>query len=176
MTWITTAQLAQDIDAFLVFKHALGYPYKRGALMLQSFLRFVQRKNPQPSQLRLETLVSEWLSRIADRKPVTVTLELGVLRQLCLYRRRTDPHSFVPGREWAPQSTESTFLPYIFSHDEVRQILTAAANHQGRNLSAPMLHTLILILYCTGLRLGEAVRLQRQDVDLDRHRCGRGQL
>ncbi len=33
---------------------------------------------------------------------------------------------------------------------------------------ASMLHTLILVLYCTGLRLGEAVRLRMSDVDLDR--------
>jgi integrase len=31
-----------------------------------------------------------------------------------------------------------------------------------------MLRTLILVLYCTGLRLGEAVRLSTQDVDLRR--------
>jgi integrase len=31
-----------------------------------------------------------------------------------------------------------------------------------------MLRTLILVLYCTGLRLGEAVRLRTADADLDR--------
>jgi len=165
---ITAEQLAQNIEEFLAFKHALGHSYERGELMLRSFLHFVNQKSGQKSKVMLETMVSEWLSRIAGRKPVTVALELGVLRQLCLYRRRTDPHSFVPGREWAPQPVKSTFLPYIFSPDEIHQILDAAANHHGRNLGATTLYTLILILYCTGLRLGEGVRLQLQDVDLDR--------
>lgn len=31
-----------------------------------------------------------------------------------------------------------------------------------------MLRALILVLYCTGLRLGEAVRLRMADIDLDR--------
>lgn len=168
MTLITAERLAQDIEQFLAFKHALGHSYERGELMLNSFLRFVHQKHGKKSKVSLETMVSEWLSRMAGRKPVTVALELGVLRQLCLYRRRTDLYSFIPGREWAPQPVKSTFLPYIFSRDEVHQILDAAANHHGRNLGATMLHTLILILYCTGLRLGEAVRLQLQDVDLER--------
>ena len=61
----------------------------------------------------------------------------------------------------------SVFLPYIFSHDEVLRILTAAGSHVGRFIGASMLRTLILVLYCTGLRLGEAVRLRTSDVDLE---------
>ena len=59
-------------------------------------------------------------------------------------------------------------MPYVFSHEEVRQLIDAAATHNGRNLGATTLRTLLLILYCTGLRLGEAVRLQLHDLDLER--------
>jgi integrase/recombinase XerD len=93
--------------------------------------------------------------------------EFGVVRQLCLFRRRHDPTSYVPEHALAPVK-ESTFLPYIFSHDDVRQILALASSHRGRFIWAAMLRTLILVLYCTGLRLGEAVRLRTADVDLDR--------
>jgi integrase len=93
--------------------------------------------------------------------------EFGVIRQLCLHRRRRDPTSYVPEHALAPVK-QSTFLPYIFSHDEVRQLLAAAAYHRGRFIWGAMLRTLILVLYCTGLRLGEAVRLRMVDVDLNR--------
>lgn len=166
---ITIARLAQDIQAFLVFKHALGHPYVRGEATLRSFERFVRQHTGPCSKFSLETMLNGWLSRIEGRKPVTITLDLGVIRQFCLYRRRYEPGSFVPGREWAPQSTESTFLPYIFSHDEVRQILNAASQHHGRNLDGVMLRTLLLILYCTGLRLGEATRILLKDVNLERN-------
>jgi integrase/recombinase XerD len=86
---------------------------------------------------------------------------------ICLFRRRRNPTSYVPEHALAPVK-ESVFLPYIFSHDEVRRLVAAAASHNGRFLWAPMLRTLILLLYCTGLRLGEAVRLRMADVDLDR--------
>ena len=39
--------------------------------------------------------------------------------------------SYVPEHALAPVK-ESLFLPYIFSHDEVRRIAGAAASHQGR--------------------------------------------
>jgi site-specific recombinase XerD len=111
-----------------------------------------------------------WCARLAGRKAITVGNEFGPIRQLCLFRRRRDPSSYVPEHALAPVK-ESVFLPYIFSHDEVRRLLAAAASHQGRSIWAPMLRTLILVLYCTGLRLGEAVRLHTADVDL-----GRGSL
>lgn len=168
MTRVTQAQLAQDIVQFLAFKRAIGYPYGRGEAMLQSFLRYVKAQAGAEVNMELETMIGGWLSCIAGRKPVTVALEMGVIRQLCLYRRRSDPQGFVPGREWAPQSTESHFLPYVFSRAEVRALVDAAGKHPHRNLTAATLRTLLLILYCTGLRLGEAVRLTLQDVDLQR--------
>jgi integrase len=166
MTWLTQAQLARDIALFLAFKRALGYRYARGAAMLQSFQRFAQAQNGEDAKIELEAVIGGWLSRVAGRKPVTVALELGAIRQLCLHRRRSDPQGFVPGREWASQPAESHFLPYVFSRAEVRALLDAAGEHACRNLTPATLRTLLLILYCTGLRLGEAVRLTLEDVDL----------
>ena len=167
MSFITHDQLTQAIDDFLVFKNALGWPYRRGAATLRSFERFARKHADQRSRIDLEPTLSAWLARVPDRKPVTVALELGVIRQLCHYRRRSVPNAFVPGREWAPQSTTSCFLPTILSQDDVRRIIEAATMHQACNLSGSTLRCLILILYCTGLRLGEAVRLRRRDLDLE---------
>lgn len=168
MSQITQAQLAQDIARFLAFKRALGCRYRRGELMLRSFQRYALAHTGADAKVVLEAMVSGWLSRIEGRKPMTVALELGVLRQLCLYRRRSDPQGFVPGREWGPRPSQSHFLPYVFSDKEVRALIDAAGTQHGRNLGAATLRTLLLILYCTGLRLGEAVRLQLHDVDLER--------
>ena len=35
MTRLTAKSLTRDIDQFLVFKHALGYPYLRGEATLR---------------------------------------------------------------------------------------------------------------------------------------------
>jgi integrase len=96
-----------------------------------------------------------------------VAQELTVVRQLCLHRRRRDPHGFVPEQAWAPK-TELPFLPYIFSRQEVHRLLIAADRYRRRNFGPVLMRTLLLILYCTGLRFGEAVRLRLSDVSLER--------
>ena len=167
MTTVTADQLARDAREFLRFKRAMGIAYWRGEFVLNGFQRFVAQHWGDHGEVALDDAVTRWCARIAGRKAVTVANEFGVVRQLCLYRRRRDPSSYVPEHAFAPVK-ESVFLPYIFSHDEVRRILAVASSHHGRFIWASMLRTLILMLYCTGLRLGEAVRLRMADVDLDR--------
>jgi len=168
MTTIVTADcLAREARDFLRFKRAMGMGYRRAEFVLDGFAHFVAQHWGEHGEVALDEAVMRWSTRIAGRKAVTVGLEFGVLRQLCLYRRRSDPSSYVPEHALAPVK-ESVFLPYIFSHEEVRQLLAAAASHTGRAIWGPMLRTLMLVLYCTGLRLGEAVRLRTVDIDLDR--------
>jgi len=174
MSMITLTGLGRDMQGFLAFKRALGRPYQRAELMLRSFQRFAQayankagKRRGGKKRISLEGVIRAWLSRPSVRKPVTAGLELGLLRHLCLYRRRRDRGGFVPEQAWAPQ-TESPFSPYVFSHAEIRQLLDAASRHRGRNIWAGVLRTLLLVLYCTGLRFGEAVRLRMCDVDLEK--------
>jgi integrase/recombinase XerD len=166
-TIVTAAELARDARDLLLFKRAMGMSYRRGEFVLSAFVRFVAQHWAYQGAVALDEAVTRWTVRVAGRKAVTVGNEFGVVRQLCLYRRRRDPRSYVPEHALAPVK-ESVFLPYIFTHDEVRRLLAAATSHQGRYLWSAMLRTLILVLYCTGMRLGEAVRLRTADIDLDR--------
>lgn len=164
---ITAHDLARDIDEFLRFKHAMGMPYWRGEFDLNSFRRFIVKRWGERTPVALDEAVRQWVSRTDGRKAVTAANEFGVVRQLCLYRRRRDPSSYVPEHAQAPVKA-SIFVPYIFTRDEVLRLVNAAGSFQGHGIWGQMLRTLILVLYCTGLRLGEAVRLRTQDVDLRR--------
>lgn len=165
-TNVTVAELRRDAVDFVRFKRAMGHPYRRGEYDLKCFLQFIAQHWGEPGRVPLDDAIRRWCGRIPGRKAVTLGNEFGVVRQLCLYRRRRDPASYVPEHAFAPVKA-STFFPYIFSHDEVHRILAAASSHHGRFIWAPMLRTLVLVLYCTGLRLGEAVRLRMADVDLN---------
>ncbi len=165
-TMVTAAELAQDAQEFLRFKRAMGMSYRRGALALESFVRFVGLRGAGCEAIALDEAVIGWITRIEGRKAVTVGNEFGVVRQLCLFRRRRDPSSYVPEHALAPVK-ESVFVPYILTHDEVRRLVAAAATREGRFIWGTMLRSLMLVLYCTGMRLGEAVRLSTDDVDLE---------
>lgn len=58
--------------------------------------------------------------------------------------------------------------PYIYSRDELRRLLEATETYQKRTvqLEPHTFRTLLLLLYATGLRHGEALRLTLDDVDL----------
>jgi integrase/recombinase XerD len=166
-TLVTAAGMARDVEEFLNFRRAMGAQYRRGEFVLNGFVRFIAEQWGEQA-VALDEAVRRWSSRIAGRKAVTVGLEFGVVRQLCLYRRRNDPSGYVPEHALAPVK-ESLFLPYIFSQEEVLRLLHAASEHHGRWIWAPMFRALMLVLYCTGLRLGEAVRLRMEEVDLCRN-------
>lgn len=168
MNALTPARLGEQITAFLLFKRALGYRYIRNEFTLRNFERFVARGRGKRSRLDLEEVIRAWLLSSPGRKPVTLAGDLGAVRQLCLYLRRSDPALFVPPVSLAPQTT-SHYVPYVFSLEEVRRLIRAAEQYRGHRFWAGMLRMLLIATYCTGLRLGEAVRLQRPDLDQDRH-------
>jgi integrase/recombinase XerD len=62
-----------------------------------------------------------------------------------------------------PQQT-----PYVYSSEELRRLLDATAIlRRGHSGHVPaMYRTLLLLLYGTGMRIGETLRLTLQDVDL----------
>ena len=60
------------------------------------------------------------------------------------------------------------FVPYIYSRDELRRLLQATKTYQ-RNCSCmepETLRVIVILLYAIGLRIREAVALNRADVDL----------
>jgi integrase/recombinase XerD len=60
------------------------------------------------------------------------------------------------------------FVPYVYSREELRRLLDAAGCYQrGESSLAPVtFRTILLLLYGTGLRDGEVIRLDRADTDL----------
>jgi integrase len=172
MTSMTLAALERDVEHFLEFKRAMGYTYRRAEFTLESLKRFAHAQKPgsacrDGSRIDLAEVIRAWLSRSEGRKANSIAAEFGIVRQLCLYRRRRDPKAFVPDRAWAPKS-RLPYMPYIFSRSEVSGLLAAAENYRHAQVGPGAMRTLLLILYCTGLRFGEAVRLQQTDVDLAR--------
>jgi integrase/recombinase XerD len=159
--------LAAEFDGFLTFKRALGCPYHRGEHLLRAFDRFMAEHHSHSTAAALEDAMRAFLARNSRRKPVSVANECGVLRQFCIYRRRSRPSAFVPGRSWTPQSTASDFLPHVLTKAQVLAVLHAAKGLRPRFL-AHLYRALLLVLYCTGVRFGEAVRLRLSDVDLDK--------
>lgn len=156
---------AEQIEPFLEWKRSLGFKYARAELWLRAFERFART---QPKGEPLDQIIRSWLARNGNRKPVSVATELGVLRQFCSYLRRHDPKVVIPSRSWAPQSTASNFLPYILTASDIKKLLRLTRGLGRPPFRAAMYRALLLVLYCTGLRFGEAIRLRLCDLDMQR--------
>ena len=63
----------------------------------------------------------------------------------------------------------NAFVPYIYTHAQIQSLLHATSLSQAKRwcaMSAQTFRTLLLFLYGTGLRLGEALSLEQHQVDL----------
>jgi integrase len=93
---------------------------------------------------------------------------MSILRQFCLYQSHFDSRTCIVHRMFLPRRNRP--MPHIYTRDEVRRIM-AAAPAAGRSpdpLRPVVFATLVGFLYATGLRVGEAVKLNLADVDLSR--------
>jgi site-specific recombinase XerD len=157
---------AAEFRAFLAFKHSLGYSYSRSELRLRALDRFLIDQTRVRDQKRLDESILSWIERGPGRKPISVSCELTVIRQFYAFLRRRGCRGL---REpsWPKMPVSSDYVPYVFTTEEIRKLL-----HLTSKLGEPFrqitYRTLILVLYCTGLRFGEALRLRLRDVDVEK--------
>jgi len=160
-----------QLAAFVRQRQASGQRHRSSIRVLHRFDRFAAsaawRSNPDFS-----AVFAGWLCQYTDRKPVTVALYVGALRKFCLFRRRDHPEAFVPDRTLAPIPAGPPFLPYVFSAADLRRIIADTAHVKGTARTQRCFRLLVLVLYCTGLRIGEALNLRQKDLDLT-HACFR---
>jgi integrase len=88
---------------------------------------------------------------------------------LVTFYRYAQAHHYVqniPLPRSKPQSPEK-FQPYIYTNDDMRKLIDAADSRHRYTwfLSPNTVRTLLLLLYGTGLRIGEALRLNIEDLD-----------
>jgi integrase/recombinase XerD len=85
----------------------------------------------------------------------------------CLYRRRTDPHCFVPDPAWFPKRHQPIW-PHIFSEQEIARLLIAATGLKRvpwSPLRPEVIRLALILLFTTGLRRRELLRLTLGDYD-----------
>jgi integrase/recombinase XerD len=92
---------------------------------------------------------------------------MQVVRNLCHYKRRRMPTAFIPDERLFPPDHQ-VVRPRLFTEAEVLRLLDLAKALRAAPTS-PLrrenLHLAIVILYTTGLRLGELVRLTPSDYE-----------
>jgi integrase len=165
MSKIFQGPVAAELDAFLQFKRSLGYAYVRPEFSLREFDRFLIKYAARNRLWQLDRAAVAWLASKPGRKPISVSADAAVLRQFYRYLRRSPKPGSVAEPIWPHLPTESSFVPYSLSEEDILHLLTLCANLRRPPFRAVLYRALILVLYCTGIRFGEALRLRMRDVD-----------
>lgn len=157
-------RLRQTLIDYLAVRRALGYKLARAAKLLDQFLVYVEQYGEEP--LRLETMLA-WatLPKGADRS--WASSRLSIVRGFARYVHAIDPATEVPPADVLPWR-RCRATPYLYSDHELHALLAAAGTLRTPHRIATF-RTLIGLLAVTGMRVGEALALDRGDIDASDH-------
>ena len=149
-------KLLEQVHRLMRMRHYSTVTERAYLYWIKQFILFHDKQHP----LTLPPeAISDFLSNLAVKKQVAPSTQNQALNALVfLYREvlRIDI-SELPGIEWAKQRER---MPVVFSRDEVAAILSHMQGVQ---------QIIAALMYGSGLRLAEALRLRRKDLDFERN-------
>lgn len=156
-----TEPLRDQLADYLALRRALGYRLERPEKLLNQFLGHLERGG--------ETVVTvasalDWARQPASGASNWWAYRLGVVRGFATYLHAIDPIHEVPATGMLPQRPLRA-SPYLYSDAEIAALIAATATLRTP-LRQATFATLIGLLAVTGMRIGEAISLDRGDVDL----------
>jgi integrase/recombinase XerD len=161
--------IAPAMTRYLALKTALGRRYAIERRVLETLEAFLQTTGPAADLTPAS--FEAWAQTLQHLAPTVRRNRLRIVRNLCLYRRRTKPASFLPDRALFPAPHQPR-APYIFTASEIGRLLQATSSLSptpGCPLRPQMFRLAVVILYTTGLRRGELLRLTLDDYAPDAH-------
>jgi integrase len=153
--------LARSAEDYLAMRRGVGYTLRQEGRMLASFVGYLADRGV--AHVTIEAALG-WATAPAQASPTWWAKRLAVVRGFAAYLKTVDQDTEVPPKGLLP-SGPSRSTPYLFSPAEIAGLM-AAARRLSSPLRAATFEALIGLLAVTGLRTGEAMALDRVDVDL----------
>lgn len=152
--------LGQSVEDYLSIRRTLGYKLVDEGRLLMDFAAFVD----QHGAVAVTTeLAVAWAIGPHDASPGWWARRLSMVRGFARHHQTIDPGSEIPPVGLLPRRNHRP-TPYLYSDDDVTALLTAARTLSPQ-LRAATYETLIGLLASTGMRIGEAMRLDDTDID-----------
>jgi integrase len=148
---------------YLTYRRDLGFRLEKREPLLLQFAAYVDRTGHRgPLTIALAV---RWARLPAQASPSYWSVRLDVVRGFAKYLAIFDPRTEIPPYGLlGPAYCRAT--PHIYSEAEISALLAAARRLPPRHGLRPCTYaTLFGLLACTGLRVSEALRLTRSDVD-----------
>ena len=154
--------LREALDTYLALRRGLGTALVRPGAYLRRFVEFLDREG---ASVVTTALALRWATASAAT-PATKAGRLDDVRRFAAWLSATDPRTEVPPRGLLPDRYRRR-PPYVYSDEEIERIVRQAVQLRSPSgLRGQTYATLFGLLAATGLRLSEALALDRDDVDL----------
>jgi integrase/recombinase XerD len=159
-----TSALAPVLTRYLALQTVLGRGYGTERQFFHSLDGFLTAAGaPELTPV----VFDQWCQTQAHLKSGIRRAQMRIVRNLCLYRRRTEPDCFVPDLASFPPVHQYA-PPYLMSQDEIARLLATASTLESTPaypLRAHAIRVALILLATAGLRRGELVRLTVGDYD-----------
>lgn len=155
--------LSAAVDSYLAMRRGLGFKLIDAGSLLPDFVDYLHRNGGEHVSTEMALA---WATQPVNARPVWWRQRLGIVRGFAEYLATIDPNTQVPPRDLLP-ARQQRVAPYLYSAADIAALMTAA---QCLNppLRAATYETFIGLVSVTGLRLGEALALDRDDLDKKR--------
>ena len=158
-----TSRMVELAKEYLAYRKSLGFQLASTEPLLLQFAEYADRTGHR-GPLTTE-LVVRWVRLPKAGSPGYLARRLDVVRGFARHRAVADPRTEIP----PPRLLGATYrrrTPHIYSEAELSALVAAARSLSPRTGLRPHTYaTLFGLLACTGLRVSEAVKLTRNDID-----------
>lgn len=152
--------LRPALEQYLSIRQGLGYKYQQQARRLDAFVSFMEKRKAATITTKLAV---DWATLPPDRH-ASWALRLTDVRGFARHVANIDPDTQIPPAGLLPRLKRAK--PYVYSHAEINALLAAAlALPPADGMRRWTYHHLFGLIAVTGMRLSEAIGLQRSDVD-----------
>jgi integrase/recombinase XerD len=152
--------LHDAIGDYLTLRRALGFKLAQHDRLLADFLDYLDRTGT--SMITIEAALA-WATTPVGAQPIRWKARLCVVRGFARYLHTLDPQVEVPPIDLLPHRHQRP-TPYLFSPEDIAALLVAAGRLRSP-LRAATHQALFGLLAVSGLRVGEAIRLDDRHVD-----------
>jgi integrase/recombinase XerD len=149
------------LQDYLALRRAMGFKMERHAKLLGQFVDFLAAQDA--ATLTIEHALA-WAVAPSGADPRWWAARLSMVRGFAAHLHALDPAHQVPPRGLLPSGSRRTVVPYLYTDQEIAALIRAAGELSGP-LRAATYQTLIRLLAVTGMRVGEAIGLDREDLN-----------
>jgi len=154
--------LRQAVEEYLALRQGLGFSLRLPGAMLRQFAAFLERHG---APYITRELALRWAQQPAHAQPATWASRLTAVRRFAQFWSASDPRTEVPPLGLLPHRYARK-PPYIYSDADIRRLIARARQLPSPTGLRPATYaTLLGLLAVTGLRISEALALNRADVD-----------